>query len=345
MVNLVLWVASVNNLAQMICFHTANYPVQESQILNSTSIDNDNTQESMPTKSLCKRSAKDAFNVLKKSLVHPHLAQDNCSEPYEDLIVKGIVLGLPMIHPEDYLPSLFQQVERGNNLTIIDVGANTGMTAIPLAKMGHRIISFEPGPTTCKELQRNVAIKKVAQLVEVHCVAIGAKEETAIFDVSAKASQSFHVVQNSSKATPAGSTVAVSIKPLHNFVNSAFLLKTDTQGFEYSVLEGSLELLKHKAIKFLVVEFSLGLLKAANTPPEKLLRLIYDAGYVCTHLGVHTQVNPPPNTKYALVEPHGAMATSRPPTMTFSEFVESLKNHPSSSSNARNCWTDLLCTA
>ena len=97
MVNLVLWVASVNNLAQMICFPTANDPVQESQILNSTSIDNDNTQESMPTKSLCKRSAKDAFNVLKKSLVHPHLAQDNCSEPHEDLIVKGILAGLVVV--------------------------------------------------------------------------------------------------------------------------------------------------------------------------------------------------------------------------------------------------------
>ena len=41
--------------------------------------------------------------------------------------------------------------------TILDIGANVGQFAIPIAKSGHRVISIEPNEKTCEKLKENLA--------------------------------------------------------------------------------------------------------------------------------------------------------------------------------------------
>ena len=41
--------------------------------------------------------------------------------------------------------------------TILDIGANVGQFAIPIAKSGHRVISIEPNSKTCEKLKENLA--------------------------------------------------------------------------------------------------------------------------------------------------------------------------------------------
>lgn len=42
--------------------------------------------------------------------------------------------------------------------TILDIGANVGQFAIPIAKSGHRVISIEPNEKTCEKLKENLAV-------------------------------------------------------------------------------------------------------------------------------------------------------------------------------------------
>lgn len=44
--------------------------------------------------------------------------------------------------------------------TILDIGANVGQFAIPIAKNGHRVISIEPNEKTCEKLKENLAETK-----------------------------------------------------------------------------------------------------------------------------------------------------------------------------------------
>ena len=60
------------------------------------------------------------------------------------------------------------------------------------------------------------------------------------------------------------------------------LLKTDTQGYELSVLKGQFSSLQ--GAHFLMVEFSCSLMGDVGTDPIELLHFIYDRGFVCTHM-------------------------------------------------------------
>ena len=67
-----------------------------------------------------------------------------------------------------------------------------------------------------------------------------------------------------------------------------FLLKTDTQGYKMSVLEGATQVLKKGYVRFLLIKFSYSLLNKAGTSPIDLINYVYDHGYICTYLGFHT---------------------------------------------------------
>jgi hypothetical protein len=122
-----------------------------------------------------------------------------------------------------------------------------------------------------------------------------------------------------------------------------FLLKTDTQGYEMSVLEGATQVLKNGKVKFLLIEFSYFLLNKAGTSPIDLINYVYDHGYMCTYLGFHTVTHKVEGHPfYSLVDApkfdKGELSVS------FDMFVKSLEivvapNAPYRTSG----WSDLFC--
>lgn len=114
------------------------------------------------------------------------------------------------------------------------------------------------------------------------------------------------------------------------------LLKTDTQGYELSVLKGAVKLLAGR-VKFLMVEFSYGLMRASGTDPMELLNFIYDRGFVCTYMAYHTMLK---SGTYNIVEGEPAFTQDSVP---FDRFVESLRAISSAEAAGVSGWTDLLC--
>lgn len=114
------------------------------------------------------------------------------------------------------------------------------------------------------------------------------------------------------------------------------LLKTDTQGYELSVLKGAVKLLATR-VHFLMVEFSYGLMGASGTDPLELLHFIYDRGFICTYMAYHTMLK---SGTYGTVPTEPDFTQDSVP---FARFVESLRTVSSLEAAGHSGWTDLLC--
>lgn len=222
------------------------------------------------------------------------------------------------------------------NSVIIDVGANVGQFAIPIVKRGHRVISFEPNKQSCDTLKRGVDQYSGDQ-IEIHCSAAGDESGQVTFALKG-ASTSFVQVENSNKNT--SSLVTVYVERLDDVLanQDVFLLKTDTQGYELNVLKGAARLLRDGCVRFMLVEFSYGLMQHSKTDPFALLNFIYDHSFVCTYMAYHTLLKD--RTSYGMVKQYPNFHQD---AVSFEEFIASLEHVSTSSTAGVSGWTDLLC--
>lgn len=61
------------------------------------------------------------------------------------------------------------------------------------------------------------------------------------------------------------------------------LLKTDTQGFEADVLTGAVDLMKQNKIRYVILEYDVGLLRTPEIAAE-VLELLLSNGFSCSHV-------------------------------------------------------------
>ncbi|MDH5480450.1 MAG: FkbM family methyltransferase [Nitrosomonas sp.] len=130
-----------------------------------------------------------------------------------------------------------------NQMVIVDVGANIGMTTILFSNLGKMVHSFEASPTTYSLLKKNIESNQLEN-TKLNCVGLGSKEfETEITFATANRSGGF--VSNQTSASVEGHTVE-SVKISRGddyFLNEsnpiAFdFIKIDVEGFELDVLNG-----------------------------------------------------------------------------------------------------------
>jgi len=175
----------------------------------------------------------------------------------------------------------------------------------------------------------------------VHCVAASDKEGVIRFQETLD-STGFTAATTTNKE----GTIEVTTKRVDDLVSSQelFLFKTDTQGFEMDVLQGARRVLSGNQVFLLLVEFSYGLLNRAGTDPVTLLNLIYDLGFVCTYMAVHTRLEQkdqlPP--RYSIVEYYPDRRSSED-WISFEAFTESLRVVDAPGAAGVSGWSDLLC--
>lgn len=137
---------------------------------------------------------------------------------------------------------------------ILDVGANCGQFSLisRLANPGVPIIAFEPIPSEAEIFRRVTA---GFESIQLHQTALGDKACEAEIHVSRSADSSSllpigEMQKRLFRGTDEIGTIKVPVKLLDDFKSeweeySRILLKIDVQGFELSVLKGSVEALKH----------------------------------------------------------------------------------------------------
>jgi len=159
-------------------------------------------------------------------------------------------------------------------MTVLDIGANIGAHALPLAKAvgaSGRVVAFEPTEFAFRKLERNLALNDLPQL-EIHRVALGSEN-----------AHQRKIDYRSSWRTDGGqssSSCLVDFQRLDDFaethsIRRVDLIKLDVDGNEYSILAGGIEVLK-RSRPAIVLEVVGPHFADPETNP---IRLLHELGY------------------------------------------------------------------
>lgn len=168
--------------------------------------------------------------------------------------------------------------------TVIDVGANTGQTALEMAHdfPQAKIHSFEPVSETFKRLQANTK-----HLPQVHCVhgALGEAEEKKTIRLYPQEESVINSLNDwgmSARENAPTETVTILTGDAYcatNGITQIDLLKIDTEGYEIPVIKGFDKMLKAGAIKAIYCETSFNRNDKMHTYINDLNDLVNDYGY------------------------------------------------------------------
>lgn len=176
----------------------------------------------------------------------------------------------------------------GDSGTYIDVGANIGLTTIPIARMPQvRCIAFEPEPGNFHFLKLNVETNVEGHAVEFRNEAVFHERATVTLAI-ADANLGDHRVTTS--GIPGRRSVEVAAVPLDDVLDRVvgkLAVKIDTQGAEPSVIAGGSRLLARAGL--VAVEFCPFLMRQLGGDPLRVVEFIGEFDRVAvTDGGVET---------------------------------------------------------
>ena len=177
--------------------------------------------------------------------------------------------------------------------TIIDIGANIGLSTILLARLAGRVLAYEPSPPNVAYLRQNLKLNNISN-VEVIAAAISERAGMLRFHVAQFGAGS-HVVAAGHVASTTIPTVDVPAIPLdEQSLPTIAFIKIDAEGHEPDVLAGARELLERDR-PLIYTEMNIWCLCAfAGHSPGALVRTLW-ASFDVGKAGPDGGVTPLPN--------------------------------------------------
>ncbi|MWB94525.1 FkbM family methyltransferase [Flavobacterium sp. GA093] len=164
----------------------------------------------------------------------------------------------------DYEDSMFLIHHLKPQDLFVDIGANVGHYSLLAASVCKaNVIAFEPIPTTFSKLEKNLNLNNLSQKVKIFNIGIGAENSVLNFTKTKD-------VMNSVALDYETDVVSVEVKKLDDILvkeNPTFL-KIDVEGYEYFVLQGAMNVLKSKSLKYIIIELNFSTLKFGITNEE-----------------------------------------------------------------------------
>ena len=146
-------------------------------------------------------------------------------------------------------------------LTVFDVGAHNGQTALKLAShfSGARIHSFEPIESSYRRLRANTALESRIEPVQKACGRTSGEVVLRVHPEERSYLNSLLPVHQDELAQTAARTEAISLITLDEYCGSkgidrVDLLKIDTEGFELEVLAGAEKWIRAGKVDFILAE-------------------------------------------------------------------------------------------
>jgi FkbM family methyltransferase len=152
---------------------------------------------------------------------------------------------------EPYVEDIFNRELEKTDI-VVDVGANIGVYAIPLAKRVRKVVAFEPHPKASEMLEKSVKLNQLNNIVIIK-KAVGDSQKKVLLDLSVP------------------STVYTKVLTLRSKINSTFAqvectdldtalakedkvdwLLIDTEGYEVNVLRGARNILQKFSLKIII---------------------------------------------------------------------------------------------
>lgn len=135
--------------------------------------------------------------------------------------------------------------------TFADIGANVGsFTVLASAHVGASSFSFEPVPSTYRNLVRNIKANKIEEKTNPFNVALGSKQGSIQFTNTLD-------TMNHVAAEGDTETIQVPVETLDRIMSgrkTPILLKIDVEGFETEVISGASATLSDPQLKAIIIE-------------------------------------------------------------------------------------------
>ena len=135
----------------------------------------------------------------------------------------------------------------------VDVGANSGVYTVLASKVvGSKSISIEPIKKSLNRIQEHLQINNIEHLVDTYNCGIG-KEEGKLFFTNNNDSTNHVAIKSHDK-----NITLCKVKTLNSLLsnNNSYIVKIDTEGFEYNVLKEADKILKKGEIVALIIELN-----------------------------------------------------------------------------------------
>jgi FkbM family methyltransferase len=152
---------------------------------------------------------------------------------------------------EPYVKLILDQ-ELKKTDTVVDIGANIGVYAIPLAKKVRKVIAFEPDPVTAGILEKSVRLNQLDNITVVKKL-VGNSNGKARFGLS-----KIPMVSSVTATDHLESVVEIETVDLDSFLimeSRIDWLLIDVEGYETKVLDGARDILL-KDLPKIIVELS-----------------------------------------------------------------------------------------
>ncbi|MGD8570290.1 MAG: FkbM family methyltransferase [Gammaproteobacteria bacterium] len=163
--------------------------------------------------------------------------------------------------------------------TYIDIGANIGLTTLPVAMSTNvKCIAFEPDPKNFRYLEQNILNVCPTKSIESYNVAISDKSGIVTFELSPH-NLGDHRLRLESKVNLLGEdkwkTINVQAKRLDDFnfdIKSPLAIKIDVQGAEPLVIAGGNKILE--SANLIILEFSPYWMNRMGTNPAVVIDFV-----------------------------------------------------------------------
>lgn len=143
-------------------------------------------------------------------------------------------------NPQDEEVELIRRFVDKDNV-YVDVGANIGTIAIPVAELVRTVVAFEPVKENRDLLEENIRLNGIHN-VEIHPVALGKEYgRVSLAPHSGEDSWTYAVQEGDD----------TELVPLDSILSSADFIKIDVEGYELEVLQGAREIIRQSKPRIL----------------------------------------------------------------------------------------------
>jgi FkbM family methyltransferase len=190
---------------------------------------------------------------------------------------------------EDQLTQKISTLKKNNGGLMVDVGANYGYYSLIWCdnKLTNKAICFEASPKNLKAITNNISKNNLDNQVILETLAVSDSIGKLYFDQGPEDQTGWGGISNAANGE---STVEVNTITLDQyFKNKKFtnveVLKIDTEGADYLVIKGAIELLKTKKINHIFWEENLYRAKQLGLKGGESEILFRELGYEVTKIG------------------------------------------------------------
>jgi FkbM family methyltransferase len=162
---------------------------------------------------------------------------------------------------------------------VLDVGANIGyysvLASLFLGDTG-QVLAYEPNPENFTVLEKNIAINNCVN-VQAFQLALSNIDEEGFLYLSADNFGDHQIYDNNQDRNKQQISLVNGDIHAKHFLHKVDLIKIDTQGAEWQVLQGINQLIKNSLPQLqMIIEFSPNSLRLAGSEPNELLQYIFD---------------------------------------------------------------------